>query len=133
MTSIAPITAELKSAPAAKPKDQSVYIRAKYCEAKVVQRVKFYDTECAGFYVSVTPNGAATFNFRYTDRNTKKQRTVWLGVYEATEFPVEGPFMGVEPTSHGPPIWLRMTRIGPWSSRQSNSNLIGGSAKRGTP
>ena len=87
MTSIAPITTELK--PAAKPKDQSVYIRAKHCEAKVAQRVKFYDTECTGFYASVTPNGAATFNFRYTDRNTKKQRTVWLGVYEATEFPVE--------------------------------------------
>jgi hypothetical protein len=88
MTSIAPITAELKPTKA-KPKDQSVYIRAKHCEAKVQQRVKFYDTECTGFYVSVTPNGAATFNFRYTDRNTKKQRTVWLGVYEATDFPVE--------------------------------------------
>ena len=92
MTSIAPITAELKPAPTAKakPKDQSVYIRAKHCEAKVAQRVKFYDTECTGFYVSVTPNGAATFNFRYTDRNTRKQRTVWLGVYEATEFSGRG-------------------------------------------
>ena len=92
MTSIAPITTELKPcAPAAKakPKDQSVYIKAKHCEAKVQHRIKFYDTECTGFYVSVTPNGAATFNFRYTDRNTKKQRTVWIGVYDATELPVD--------------------------------------------
>jgi hypothetical protein len=42
MTSIAPITTELKPcAPAAKakPKDQSVYIKAKHCEAKVQHRI----------------------------------------------------------------------------------------------
>jgi integrase len=91
MTSIAPITAELKpcATAKAKPKDQSVLIKAKHCEAKVEHRIKFYDTECTGFYISVTPKGVATFNFRYTDRNTGKQRTVWIGTYEATEFPVE--------------------------------------------
>jgi integrase len=91
MFSITPTESDYNPARAAKAKakDQSVHIKAKHCEAKVAQRVKFYDTECTGFYVSVTPKGVATFNFRYTDRNTGKQRTVWIGVYEATDFPVE--------------------------------------------
>ena len=94
MTSIAPITTELKTK--AKPKDQSVYIRAKHCEAKVEQRVKFYDTECTGFYVSVTPNGAATFiasniavtperNLRIDcDQDSPSMRATWRPVTPIT-------------------------------------------------
>jgi integrase len=59
----------------------SVILINRHCEKRVERRVKIYDRKCPGLYVSVIPSGVATFNFKFTDRTTGKQRTKWLGVY----------------------------------------------------
>ena len=42
-----------------------------------------------GLYVSITTAGVATFSFKFTDPETGKQRTGWLGVYNPETFAVE--------------------------------------------
>ena len=45
------------------------------CEKRVTKRVKIYDRKCPGLYVSIIPAGVATFNFKFTDPATGKQRS----------------------------------------------------------
>ena len=59
------------------------------CEKRVAKRIKFYDRKCPGLYVSITAAGVATFSFKFTDPETGKQRTGWLGVYNPETFTVE--------------------------------------------
>ena len=68
---------------------EPVILTDRYCEKRVIGRTKIYDRKCPGLYVSITKNGVATFSFRYTDRNTGKQKTVWLGIYIPELFTVE--------------------------------------------
>ncbi|MET4453910.1 site-specific integrase [Bradyrhizobium sp. RT3b] len=70
-------------------RNSSVILTDRLCEKRVAKRTKFYDRKCAGLYVSITAVGAATFSFKFTDRQTGKQRTGWLGVYNAETFTVE--------------------------------------------
>jgi integrase len=58
-------------------------------EKRVAERAKIYDRKCPGLYVSITTAGVASFNFRFTDPATGKQRTAWLGVYNPETFTVE--------------------------------------------
>jgi hypothetical protein len=53
------------------------------------QAVKIYDRKCLGLYVSITTAGVATFSFKFTDKQTGKQRTGWLGFYNPETFTVE--------------------------------------------
>ncbi len=62
-------------------RNASVILTDRLCEKRVAKRVKFYDRKCPGPYVSITTAGVATFSFKFTDRQTGKQRTGWLGVY----------------------------------------------------
>jgi integrase len=62
-------------------RSSSVILTDRHCEKRVDRRVKIYDRKCPGLYVSVIPSGVATFNFKFTDRTTGKQRSKWLGVY----------------------------------------------------
>ena len=59
------------------------------CERRVTARVKIYDRKCPGLYLSITTAGVATFSFKFTDPETGKQRTGWLGVYNPETFAVE--------------------------------------------
>jgi integrase len=59
----------------------SVILTDRHCEKRVANRIKIYDRKCPGLYVSIIPSGAATLNFKFTDKATGKQRTKWLGVY----------------------------------------------------
>jgi integrase len=77
MANIAPDTTERK--PARKPK--SVNLADRHCEAKPDKRLKLYDKQCRGFYVSITPRGVATFNLKYTNRTTGRREHVEVGVY----------------------------------------------------
>jgi integrase len=56
-------------------------ITARHCEKSVTKQSKYYDAKCAGLYVSVSPRGVATFNWKYFDPAQGKQRTVALGIY----------------------------------------------------
>jgi integrase len=67
----------------------SVILTDRHCEKRVAKRIKIYDRKCPGLYVSVIPSGAATFNFKFTDPNTGKQRSKWLGAYNPEIFTVE--------------------------------------------
>jgi integrase len=67
----------------------SIILTDRLCEKRVAKRVKFYDRKCPGLYVSVTTAGVATFSFKFTDRQTGKQRTGWLGIYNPETFTVE--------------------------------------------
>jgi integrase len=67
----------------------SVILTDRLCEKRVTKRVKFYDRKCPGLYVSITAAGVATFSFKFTDKQTGKQRTGWLGVYNPETFAVE--------------------------------------------
>ncbi len=39
-----------------------------------------------GLYVSITSAGVATFSFKFTDPETGKQRTGWLGLFNPETF-----------------------------------------------
>ena len=52
-------------------------------------RIKYYDRKCPGLYVSITTSGVATFSFKFTDPETGKQRTGWLGLHNPATFTVE--------------------------------------------
>jgi integrase len=67
----------------------SVVLTDRMCEKRVAKRAKIYDRKCPGLYVSITPTGVATFSFKFTDPETGKQRTGWLGVYNPETFAVE--------------------------------------------
>src|SRR6185312_13888494 len=67
----------------------SVILTDRMCKKRVVRRVKIYDRKCPGLYVSITTTGVATFSFKFTDKQTGKQRTGWLGVYNPGTFAVE--------------------------------------------
>ena len=67
----------------------SVILTDRMCEKRVAKRVKIYDRKCPGLYVSITTAGVATFSFKFTDPETGKQRTGWLGVYNPETFAVE--------------------------------------------
>ena len=67
----------------------SVILTDRMCEKRVAKRVKIYDRKCPGLYVSITTAGVATFSFKFTDPETGKQRTGWLGVYSPETFAVE--------------------------------------------
>ena len=70
-------------------RNSSVVLTDRLCERRVVKRVKIYDRKCSGLYVSIIPAGVATFSFKFTDPETGKQRTGWLGVYNPETFAVE--------------------------------------------
>lgn len=59
------------------------------CQKRVTKREKVYDRKCSGLYVSIIPAGAATFNFKFTDSTTGKQRSTVLGVYNPETFAVD--------------------------------------------
>ena len=67
----------------------SVVLTDRHCEKRVAKRVKIYDRKCPGLFVSIIAKGVATFYFKFTDPNTGKQRTGWLGVYNPETFVVE--------------------------------------------
>ena len=70
-------------------RNSSVILTDRMCEKRVVKRVKIYDRKCPGLYVSIITAGVATFSFKFTDPETGKQRTGWLGVYNPETFTVE--------------------------------------------
>jgi integrase len=67
--------------PAKRGRNGSVNLTNRLCEKRVTQRTKIYDRKCPGLYVSITTTGVATFSFKFTDPETGKQRSGWLGVY----------------------------------------------------
>ena len=74
---------------AKRARNSSVVLTDRMCEKRVTKRVKIYDRKCPGLYVSITTAGVATFSFKFTDPETGKQRTGWLGVYNPETFAVE--------------------------------------------
>jgi hypothetical protein len=70
-------------------RNSSVVLTDRLCEKRVAKRTKLYDRKCPGLYVSITAAGVATFSYKFTDRQTGKQRTGWLGVYNPETFTVE--------------------------------------------
>jgi integrase len=87
MTNIASIAAPIKTPRKGRPGATaevatSVYINAEICKAKVEKRTKFFDTECEGFYVEVSPR-SANFHFRYRNDTTGgKQRSIKIDTYD---------------------------------------------------
>ncbi len=67
----------------------SVILTDRMCEKRVTKRIKLYDRKCPGLYVSITPAGVATLSFKFTDKQTGKQRTGWLGIHNPETFTVE--------------------------------------------
>src|SRR4051794_7762258 len=67
----------------------SVILTDRLCTKRVGKRIKIYDRKCPGLYVSITTAGVATFSFKFTDPQTGKQRTGWLGVYNPETFAVD--------------------------------------------
>jgi integrase len=67
----------------------SVILTDRMCEKRVTKRVKLYDRRVGGLYVSIIPAGVATFSYKFTNPETGKQDTAWLGVYNPETFRVE--------------------------------------------
>jgi integrase len=82
-------TAVTKTDGGKRGRKESVILTDRHCEKRMTGRAKIYDRKCPGLYVSITKSGVATFSFRYTDRHSGKQETVWLGVYVPVFFTVE--------------------------------------------
>jgi integrase len=70
-------------------RNSSVVLTDRMCEKRVTERVKKYDRKCPGLYVSIIPAGVATFNFKFTDPGTGKQRSVVQGTYNPETFTVD--------------------------------------------
>lgn len=68
---------------------RSTILTDRACQKRVAKRVKIYDRKCSGLYVSIIPAGVATFNFKFTDSTTGKQRSTVLGVYNPETFTVD--------------------------------------------
>ena len=64
-------------------------ITTRLCETKPAKRIKIYDTQCPGFFVSITPIGNATFYFKYWDRTLGKQVPVRIGNYDPEHLTIE--------------------------------------------
>src|SRR5436190_16557193 len=75
--------------PAKRAHNSSVILTDRMCQRRVTKRVKIYDRKCPGLYVSIIPAGVATFNFKFTDKLTGKQRSTVLGVYNPETFTVD--------------------------------------------
>ena len=67
----------------------SVVLTDRHCQKRVTERIKIYDRKCSGLYVSIATAGVATLSFKFTDPETGKQRTGWLGVYNPETFTVD--------------------------------------------
>jgi integrase len=67
--------------PAKRGRNGSVILTDRMCEKRVTERVKLYDKKCPGLFASLTVAGITTLSAKLTDRNTGKQRTVWLGIH----------------------------------------------------
>jgi integrase len=67
----------------------SVILTDRHCEKRVTERIKIYDRRVGGLYVSIIPAGVATFSYKFTNPETGKQDTAWLGVYNPETFRVE--------------------------------------------
>jgi integrase len=67
----------------------NVILTDRMCQRRVAARTKVYDRKCPGLYVSIIPAGIATFNFKFTDPATGKQRSTVLGTYNPETFTVE--------------------------------------------
>jgi hypothetical protein len=82
VNNIASIPTPRKGRPAANAKVATrVHINADVCRLKVAKRTKFFDTECEGFYIEVSPR-SANFHFRYRNETTGgKQRSIKIGTY----------------------------------------------------
>ncbi len=72
-----------------RPRRRSVILTNRMCQKRVTARSKIYDRKCPGLYVSIIPAGTATFNFKFTDPASGKQRSVVLGVYNPETFTVD--------------------------------------------
>lgn len=70
-------------------RNRAVVLTDRMCEKRVTKRTKIFDRKAPGLYVSVTTTGVATFNFKFTDPETGRQRTGWLGIYNPETFTVE--------------------------------------------
>jgi integrase len=89
MTTITSTAITEPATAATKRTRRSVILTDRACEKRVSKREKVYDRKCPGLYVSIIPAGVATFNFKFTDRATGKQRSTVLGVYNPETFAVE--------------------------------------------
>lgn len=102
MATIIPLKIERKvAAPAivqAPDSDKRVKITTELCRKDYPTRVKLYDLEIPGFYVSIAPTrirkgvkvkGKVTFNLRYTDKTTGKQKSLTLGTFHEDLYPVK--------------------------------------------
>lgn len=67
----------------------SVILTDRMCQRRVTTRTKVYDRKCPGLYVSIIPAGVATFNYKFTDRTTGKQRSTVLGTFNPETFTIE--------------------------------------------
>jgi integrase len=67
----------------------NVILTDRTCQKSVTKREKVYDRKCPGLYVSIIPAGVATFNFKFTDPTTGRQRSVVLGVYNPETFTID--------------------------------------------
>ncbi|WP_375305082.1 site-specific integrase [Bradyrhizobium sp. A11] len=74
---------------AKRPRRASTILTDRTCQKRVTERTKIYDRKCRGLYVSIIPAGIATFNYKFTDPTTGKQRSTVLGVYNPETFTVE--------------------------------------------
>src|SRR2546430_8369437 len=74
---------------AKRARNGSVILTDRMCEKRVSERVKKYDRKVPGLYVSIIPAGVATFSLKFTNPETGKQPTAWLGVYNPETFTVE--------------------------------------------
>ncbi|WP_441259604.1 tyrosine-type recombinase/integrase [Bradyrhizobium sp. 521_C7_N1_3] len=82
-------TTTISTSPCKRARKGSVILTDRMCAKRVTERTKVYDRKCPGLYVSITTAGMATFSFKFTDRQTGKQRTGWLGVHNPETFTVE--------------------------------------------
>jgi hypothetical protein len=64
-------------------------ITQRMCEARAAKQTKHYDRQVSGLYVSVVPNGVATFSLKYTDPNTHKRNSIKVGIYHPELFTIE--------------------------------------------
>jgi integrase len=67
----------------------STILTDRACQKRVTTREKVYDRKCPGLYASIIPAGVTTFNFKFTDSTTGKQRSTVLGVYNPETFTVD--------------------------------------------
>jgi integrase len=58
-----------------RPRKDRAALTDRMCEKRVDKQTKIYDPKCPGLYVSVSPSGVATFNFK------KGKRSKALGLY----------------------------------------------------